>query len=59
MVQGKEPAHFFDLFKGRVVVHMGGVASGFKNVKDADNIDTDGKYLYQVRSVLTGQSYVV
>lgn len=31
VVQGKEPNHFFMLFKGRMVVHHGGKASGFKN----------------------------
>jgi hypothetical protein len=31
VVQGKEPAHFRALFKGKLVVHQGGIASGFKN----------------------------
>ena len=29
VVQGKEPAHFLTLFKGRMVVHRGGFDSGF------------------------------
>lgn len=49
VTQGKEPSHFFQLFNGRVIVHQGGVASGFKNVRDADTVDADGKYLYHVR----------
>lgn len=50
MVQGKEPTHFFTLFKGRMVVHHGGKASGFKNVKDASE-ESKGKEraLYHVR----------
>jgi hypothetical protein len=31
VVQGKEPDHFLSLFKGRMIVHAGGKASGFKN----------------------------
>ena len=41
VVQGKEPNWFLSLFKGRMVVHEGGVASGFKNKDDADSMDTD------------------
>jgi hypothetical protein len=31
VTQGKEPAFFRELFNGRMVVHTGGVASGWKN----------------------------
>lgn len=31
VTQGKEPAHFRQLFKGRMVVFRGGNASGFAN----------------------------
>lgn len=50
MVQGKEPNHFFMLFKGRMVVHHGGKASAFKNVKEASE-EAVGKQkaLYHVR----------
>jgi len=34
VAQGKEPRHFRALFHGALVVHFGGVASGFKNVDD-------------------------
>jgi hypothetical protein len=36
VVQGKEPAHFRQLFKGKMVVHSGGKASGFKNRSEED-----------------------
>eukprot|EP00004_Rigifila_ramosa_P003356 TRINITY_DN135_c2_g1_i2.p1 TRINITY_DN135_c2_g1~~TRINITY_DN135_c2_g1_i2.p1 ORF type:complete len:540 (+),score=132.74 TRINITY_DN135_c2_g1_i2:1144-2763(+) len=31
VVQGKEPNHFLQLFRGKMVVHEGGVMSGFRN----------------------------
>ena len=53
VVQGKEPEHFRQLFAGRMVVHSGGCASGFKNRKDEDSYDTDGVSLFHVK-VLAG-----
>ncbi|DAZ92737.1 TPA: hypothetical protein N0F65_002902 [Lagenidium giganteum] len=49
VIQGKEPAHFRALFKGRMVVHAGGKASGFTNVDDSDSYDTDGVQLFHVK----------
>jgi hypothetical protein len=49
VVQNKEPDHFLALFKGKMVVHQGGIASGFKNVNDKDSYDTDGVSLFHVR----------
>ncbi|TMW63189.1 hypothetical protein Poli38472_002130 [Pythium oligandrum] len=49
VVQGKEPAHFRALFKGRMVVHSGGKASGFTNVDDSDSYDTDGVSLFHIK----------
>lgn len=49
VAQGKEPNHFLTLFKGNMVVHSGGRASGFKNRDDADSYDVDGVSLYHVR----------
>jgi Gelsolin repeat/Villin headpiece domain len=49
VVQNKEPDHFLALFKGRMVVHTGGRASGFANVNDADSYDTDGVSLFHVK----------
>ena len=49
VVMGKEPTHFIRLFKGKMVIHSGGKASGFKNKKDADSYDTDGVSLYHIR----------
>ena len=36
----KEPNHFYCLFKGKMVIHSGGKASGFKNRADADAYDS-------------------
>lgn len=49
VVQGHEPAHFLRMFQGRMVVFLGGKASGFKNVHDHDTYDVDGTRLFQVR----------
>jgi hypothetical protein len=49
VVQGKEPLHFLCLFKGMMVIHMGGTASGFKNKDDADSYDTDGVNLFHIK----------
>ncbi|XP_069161858.1 gelsolin, cytoplasmic isoform X3 [Procambarus clarkii] len=49
LVQGYEPAHFLRIFKGRMVVFLGGKASGFKNVHDHDTYDVDGTRLFRVR----------
>lgn len=48
VVQGKEPAHLRQIFKGRMIIHSGGGASGFKNVKSSDSFDVDGTALFQV-----------
>jgi len=49
VVQNKEPDHFLQLFKGRMIIHEGGCASGFKNLNDKDVYDTDGISLFHVR----------
>ncbi|XP_065183499.1 gelsolin, cytoplasmic-like [Sycon ciliatum] len=49
VVQGKEPQHFYSIFKGRMVIHEGGKASGFKNIADTDSYDTDGTRLFHVK----------
>jgi hypothetical protein len=49
VVQNKEPNHFLTLFKGKMVVHNGGKASGFKNRADIDSYDTDGVSLYHIK----------
>lgn len=48
VVQNKEPNHFLALFKGRMVVHHGGVASAFNNRSDVSTIDLEGVGLYHV-----------
>ena len=48
VVQGQEPSHFVRLFKGHMVVHSGGKASGFSG-GDADFYDTDGVSLFHVK----------
>lgn len=49
VVQGKEPNHFCALFKGTMIVHSGGRASGFRNTTEEDTYDTDGVSLYHVK----------
>jgi len=49
VVMGKEPNHFLCLFKGRMVVHAGGIASAFKNRNEGDSYDTDGVALYHIK----------
>lgn len=49
VVMNKEPPHFFKIFENSMVVHTGGIGSGFKNVDQADEYDTDGVRLFQVR----------
>ena len=49
VVQNKEPDHFLQLFKGKMIVHEGGCASGFKNLNDKDVYDNDGISLFHVR----------
>jgi hypothetical protein len=45
VVQGKEPVHFRSLFKGAMLIHEGGKASGFKNSAEVDKYDDDGASL--------------
>ncbi|CAM9791013.1 unnamed protein product, partial [Chrysoparadoxa australica] len=49
VVQGKEPKHFRSLFKGKMIIHAGGRASGFKNSNETDSYDTDGISLFHVK----------
>ena len=55
VTQGKEPAHFCALFKGRMVVHLGGVAGKFDSAADGqaaeDAANEPGTRLYQVKGV--------
>jgi hypothetical protein len=57
VVQGKEPLHFRALFKGAMVIHEGGKAGAFKNVKTEDTMDTDGIALFHVKGT-TSQDVV-
>ena len=50
VTMGKEPMHFVRCFHGKMGVHSGGKASGFKNKADADSYDTDGISLFHVSS---------
>jgi len=47
--QGEEPRHFIKMFAGKMVVFSGGKASGFNNVHERDDYDTDGTMLFKVR----------
>ena len=47
---GKEPDHFYSLFKGRMVVRSGGVAGGFRNTDEKDtSAESSGVALFLVR----------
>ena len=59
VVQGKEPLHFSGLFKGNMVVHQGGKASGFKNMNAADSYDTDGTSLFHVKGTNALNTYAI
>jgi hypothetical protein len=60
VTQGKEPAHFHGLFKGRMVVHAGGHASGFKNSTQADAQGAGrGPALYHVRGASAATTHAV
>ena len=59
VTQGKEPLHFVRCFKGRMVIHAGGKASGFKNRADADEYDKDGVSLFHVRGTCTDDTRAV
>lgn len=48
VTQGKEPAHFRQLFKGKMIVHSGGKASAYKNISAADSLNTSGTALFRV-----------
>ena len=49
VTQFKEPEHFLRVFKGKMVIHSGGKASGFKNRFEGDSYDVDGTRLYQIK----------
>jgi len=49
VVQNKEPAHFCLIFKDRLIVHLGGIGSGFKNSSEQTYQDDDGTRLFHVR----------
>jgi len=50
VVQGKEPNHFLSLFKGKFIVHEGGVASGFANRQGQNvSIAQQNVRLYHIR----------
>lgn len=59
VVQGKEPAHFRTLFRGQMVVHAGGKASGFKNREDTDSYDVDGVGLFHIKGTNEVNTYGV
>lgn len=49
VTQNKEPDHFLKLFKGKMVIHEGGVDSGFKNRQPTDSKPEPKTRLYHVR----------
>ena len=59
VTMGKEPSHFLKLFGGKMVVHSGGKASGFKSLSDSDSYDEDGTKLFHVRGVSAASTRAV
>ncbi len=59
VTQGKEPAHFRDLFLGKFIVFSGGRHAGFKNSEETDSYDTDGVGLFQVQGTTASNTYAV
>ncbi|KAK7862831.1 hypothetical protein R5R35_000849 [Gryllus longicercus] len=49
VTQGHEPRHFLRIFRGKMIIFLGGKASGFRNLRDHDTYDVDGTRLFQVR----------
>ncbi|GFG33063.1 hypothetical protein Cfor_12089 [Coptotermes formosanus] len=49
VTHGYEPRHFLRIFRGKMIVFLGGKASGFRNLRDHDTYDVDGTRLFQVR----------
>jgi len=49
VVMGKEPSHFVRCFHGKMIIHSGGKASGFRNRADSDSYDKDGTALFHIR----------
>ncbi|GJQ68568.1 hypothetical protein Trydic_g14415 [Trypoxylus dichotomus] len=49
VVQGHEPKHFLHIFKGQLIIFLGGRASGFKNMKDHDTYVQDETRMFKVR----------
>lgn len=47
------------LFKGHLVIHSGGAASGFKNSTETDSYDTDGVCLFHVKGTQPDNTYGV
>ena len=45
VTQGRERFTFALLFAGKLIIHAGGIASGFKNSSEKDTYDTDGVML--------------
>jgi len=59
VTQGQEPRHFLMLWKGKMVVFLGGHASGFRNVHDMDTYDADGTRLFHVRGTCEADTRAV
>ncbi|XP_022914908.1 gelsolin, cytoplasmic [Onthophagus taurus] len=49
VVQGYEPKHFLHIFKGKLIIFMGGHESGFKNIKEHDTYVENETRLYKIR----------
>jgi len=50
VVQGKEPLHFRMLFKGNMMVNLGGVPSSFDKSQGIEEAELSDKHLYHIKS---------
>eukprot|EP01127_Copromyxa_protea_P020841 TRINITY_DN7015_c0_g2_i3.p1 TRINITY_DN7015_c0_g2~~TRINITY_DN7015_c0_g2_i3.p1 ORF type:complete len:524 (-),score=118.82 TRINITY_DN7015_c0_g2_i3:32-1603(-) len=49
VIQGKEPPHFLNLFKGKMVIRTGGVASGFEGLGEVDELADGSPELFHIK----------
>lgn len=59
VTQGKEPPHFRQLFQGKLIIHSGGRASGFKNSSESSTMNASGIALFHVRGSNALNTYAV
>lgn len=51
MIQGKEPPHFLNLFKGKMVIRTGGIASGFEALEEETLLADGSPELFHIKGI--------